>query len=66
MNLPVWYIAECRIVVREGPTYTREAVAMASSVSEGRRAIREQFARDFASKSIKIEFLSIARENRSL
>jgi len=65
MSLPVWYIAEVRIVVRDGPTYTREAVAMASSVSEARRLIREQF-RAFASKPIKIEFLSIARENRSL
>jgi hypothetical protein len=63
MDTGHWYIAECRIVLSDGLVHSREATAFASSMSEARRSIREQFARDFARRRIKkVEFLSIARE----
>lgn len=62
MSGEVWYVAECRVVVRDGPTYSREAVAQASTAVLAKRLIREEFTRDFHRHKIKVIFDSIARQ----
>ena len=64
MNSQKWYIAECRVILRDGTVYSREALAPVDSLSAARRYIRAEFAANFGATRIKrIEFLSLARES---